>query len=235
MEMHKRFYRGAAYTILSWLIVMTAGLSTGCINPSTLAMPFMLFKEDKEEAKMPLTKNKKKEVTVVILASFANPLESRPEVQTVDRELCEKLGQEMKKRFDANHEKIKIVPYHKVKSFVNADPDLNLTTKREIGKHFNADYVINLEINSMTFYEGSYRQLFRGSTEIMVSVFDVKGEEGESPIYNDIYRTEYPTHGPIDAGSESVLSFRTLFMSRLARDLSRWFAAYPVDERLDMK
>ena len=200
-------------------------------------MPFMMFKEDKDPAKMPLTKNKKKEVTVVILCSLANQLDSRPEVQTVDRDLCIKLAEEMKKRFDANREKIKIVPYHKVKSFVNKDQDINLTDKREIGKHFDADYVINLEINSMSFYhDGSYRTLFRGTTEIMVTVFDVKADEGEGPIYNDIYHTEYPTHGPIDAGAnESVLRFRGMFMGRLARELSRWFAAYPVDERLDMK
>ena len=70
----------------------------------------------------------------------------------------------------------------------------------------------------------------------MVTVVDVKADEGEGPLYNDIYHTEYPTQGPIDAGgNESVLSFRTMFMSRLGRELSRWFAAYPVDERLDMK
>jgi hypothetical protein len=235
MEMSRRYQRTAKWTILSALILLVASLSTGCITPASLAMPFMLFKEDKEEAKMPLTKEKKKEVTVVILASFANPLESRPEVQTADRELCERLAQEMKKRFDANREKIKIVPYYKVKSFLNKDPDVTLSDKREIGRHFNADYVINLEINSMTFYEGSYRQLFRGKTEIMVTVFDLKAEDGEGPVHNDIYRTEYPTQGPLDAGNESVLSFRTMFMARLARELSRWFAAYPVDERIDMR
>jgi hypothetical protein len=233
--MRKRYYGTAAYTILSGLTLVVASLGTGCINPATLAMPFMMFKDDKEPAKMPLTKDKKKEVTVVILASFANQLDSRPEVQTVDRDLCVKLADEMKKRFEANREKVKIVPYNKVKSFVNKDQDINLTDKREIGKHFKADFVINLEINSMSFYEGSYRQLFRGNTEIMVSVFDVNGDEGDGPVHNDIFRTVYPESGPLDAGSESVLSFRNMFMNRLGRELSRWFAAYPVDERIDMK
>jgi hypothetical protein len=234
--MAMRWKRRTAYVVVSASVLFVAAVSAGCITPASLAMPFMLFTEDKIDAKMPLPKDKKKkEVTVVLLASFANPLETRPEFQTVDRELCEKLAVEMKKRFDANREKIKIIPYHKVKSFLNKDPDLNLTAKREIGKHFDADYVINLEINSMAFYEGSFRQMFRGTTEIMVTVFDVKQDEGDPPIYNDIYRTQYPEHTPIDAGSESVLSFRSAFLNRLGRDLSRWFAAYPSDERIDMR
>jgi hypothetical protein len=234
--MARRYGYTAGHAIFSGLVLLLASLSSGCITPATLAMPFMMFKEDKEPAKMPLTKNnKKKEVTVVLLCSLANPLDSRPEIQTVDRDLCVKLAEEMKKRFDANREKIKIVPYHKVKSFLNKEAENNLADKRDIGKHFDADYVINLEINSMSFYEGNYRQLFRGKTEIMVTVFDVNAEEGDGPKYNEIYHTEYPEHSPIDAGSESVLSFRAMFMSRLARDLSRWFAAYPTDERLDMR
>jgi hypothetical protein len=221
--------------LLGMLFLGTLLLNTGCINPASLEFLFMPWKDNKEQPKMPLVTDKKKETTVVILASFANPLEARPEFQTVDQELCVKLTQKLEERYKDNKEKVKIIPYYKVKSYLNKELDPTLLAKRDVGKHFKANYVINLEINSMSFYEGSYRQLFRGHTEISVTVFDMSKEAEEGPVYDDIYQTDYPNHGPIDAGNESVLSFRTAFIGRLARDLSRYFAAYPADERLDMR
>jgi hypothetical protein len=138
-------------------------------------------------------------------------------------------------RFEKNHQKVKIVPYYKTLSYLNKQADAALLSKQEIGKHFEADYVINLEINSMRFYdEGSYKQLFRGNAEILVTVYDVHREPGEGPAYEDVYRIQYPSHGPLDASGSSVLQFRSAFMSRLARDLSRLFADYPTNEKFDM-
>jgi hypothetical protein len=57
----------------------------------------------------------------------------------------------------------------------------------------------------------------------------------EGPAYETVYETWYPAHGPIDADSTSVTAFRGLFLDRVAREVSRYFAAYPADERLDMK
>ncbi len=230
--MSTRRNRSEACWRWSALILGAVVVGLGC-NPATLYF-LMPWKEDNVACKMPLTTTNKKEPVVVILASFSNPVESRPEFQAVDRDLSEKLGQALTKRYVENKEKITIIPNYKVKAYLNKEIDGNLMSKYDIGKHFNADYVINLEINSMKFYEGSYRQLFRGNSEIMISVIGISKEPGEGPVYEEVYRTEYPARGPIDAGDSSVLHFRTLFINRLARDLSRFFAPYPPDERYDM-
>jgi hypothetical protein len=212
--------------------VMALSTGFGC---DLASMSYFLWPgSDNIDAQCKLTPPKgKKETTVVLMASFAS-LETRPEFQTVDRELCERLAVELKKRADGNKEKVKIVPYYQVKSYLNKELDAHVVDKREVAKHFNADYVINLEINNMSLYEGSYRQLFRGTTEISVTAFKVDQPSGEGPILEEVYQTEYPTSGPIDAGGgNSVLQFRTLFLSRLAKDLSRYFEAYPHDEKYD--
>ena len=217
-----------------YLFLVTALLSMGC-NFATMTYFLLPWMDDKAPPKVPLTTDKK-EVTVVIQASFAQPLEAQPEFipefQTVDRDLCDRLGQALKKRYEENRDRIKIIPYYQVRSFINKNGDSRLVSPHEIGKHFNADYVINLEINGMSFYEsGSSKQLFRGKTELSVTVFDMTRPREEGPMADEAYRTEYPSSGPIDAGNSSVIQFRGLFLTRVAKDLSRLFAAAQRDER----
>jgi hypothetical protein len=213
--------------------LLTLSLGIGC-DMATLSYFLIPWADDKEPAECKLTPPKgKKETTVIIMASFAH-LETRPEFQTVDKDLSDRVAGELKKRAEANKDKIKIIPYYQVKSYLNKELDPHLLDKREIGKHFQADYVINLEINSISLFEGSYRQLFRGTTEIDVTVFDVNQPSGEGPIFENIYHTEYPSHGPLDAGGgNSVALFRSAFLNRLGKDLSRYFQPYPHDEKSD--
>src|SRR5207249_718829 len=135
----------------------------------------------------------------------------------------------MSKRFAANKEKVKIVPTAKVRSYVNSRSiDGNLVDKHDLGKHFKADYVIALEISpGLSLYEYKSPQLYRGSGEIAVAVLDVRQPKDEATIFQDVYRTEFPKRGPIDAGGSSVLQFRGLFLNHIANDLSKYFAGYP--------
>lgn len=177
---------------------------------------------------------KDKEVNVVILCDFAN-LETRPELMPVERELCDRLALTLRKRFEANKEKISFVPHARVRSFLNRNRDSGLMSAQEIGKHFKADYVINLEIDQLHLYErGSWNRLFRGHTEIAVKAFNVTQPSDEALIFEDIYHCEYPASNPIDANDTSVAQFRSQFVNRITRDLARWFAAYPIDEKVDM-
>jgi hypothetical protein len=222
-SIHKRGWCWAA------LILGALFSGSGC-NPQSLAFLFLPFTEDTVDAKVDLTKGKK-EPTLVILASFANPLEVSPEFQSVDRELTERLSQSIVARFAHNKRKVKIVPYYKVKSYLNKDGD-GLTAKLDVGKHFGADYVICLEINEMRLYpKNSPHQLFQGHTEMTVVVFDVNKES--EPIFEDIYRTEFPTTGAEDAGGSSDAQLRTIFLMHVGKDLSKWFASYPTSDRFD--
>lgn len=216
-------YRLAFLLGLTWL-------SLGC-SPAGLNFLLAPWVDDKMPPKCKLAQDKK-EVTVAILCTFGT-LETRPELLPTDGLLAERLAFELRKRSLANKEKIKIVPIARAKALVNENGDISL---HEIGNKLKADYVIGLEINSLSMYEkGSSRTLFRGNAEIAVTVVDISRPHGEATVLSEIYRREYPgARGPIDAAGSSEIDFRNLFVSKMARELSRWFTAYPSDERWDM-
>ncbi len=220
-----------------WIVFLLGciALTVGC-SPITM-FNFLLvpWVDNKVPPKCKLAPTEKdKEVSVVLLCDFAS-LETRPELLPVERELCDRLAQHLRKRFQENKEKISFLPHARVKSYLNQHRDSGLLSAQEIGQHFKADYVINLEIEHLHLYErGSWNRLFRGNTEIAVKVFNVTQPRDEALIFEEIYHCEYPASNPIDANDTSVAQFRALFVNRLARDLARWFAAFPIDEKVDM-
>jgi hypothetical protein len=209
--------------------LLVAGLSTGC---NLMAMPFFLLPgmEPKHDAKCKLASDdKEKEVRVVILAYSG--LETRPEFLKIDRELSRMMSVQMQEGFKANKEKVTIVPTSHVEKYKDEHPNWRSSDPEEIGKHFNADYVINLEINSITLYEpGSSNTLYRGRASISVDVVDVHAPS-EGPKFRHEYTCEYPrARGPIPAGESNPAQFRQAFLTVVARELSWLFTSHPVDD-----
>jgi hypothetical protein len=221
------------YWLWAAIFLGSTGLVIGC-NPQTLNFLLMPFVDDKEQPKCKLASPDKKEVMVAIVTTFAS-METRPEMLPIESELSDRLAAEMRKRAAANKEKIKFIPTAKVRSLMNQAAG-NTLSSQEIGRKLKADFVINLEINSISLYEkGSFNQLFRGKTEIELTCVDVNKPSGEATPFKDIYVREYPgARGPVDAGNSSVLEFRTKFLDVLAQDLARYFIAYSPDENRRM-
>src|SRR5438445_532908 len=137
---------------LSWaaLFLTAAGMAIGC-NPQALNFLLMPFVDDREQPKCKLSNPDKKEVTVAIVTTFSN-LETRPEMLPIETDLSDRVATEMRKLAKENKEKIKLVPTSKVRSLMNQDASGTLS-RQEIGKKLQADFVINLEVNSISLYE----------------------------------------------------------------------------------
>jgi hypothetical protein len=217
---------------LAALLLGAIVLNIGC-NPMTLSYFLTFGQDDKVDAECKLAVSGK-EAKLAILAAHAS-LETRPELVPADGELVLRLTQALAKRLEQNKEKVKILPASQVKGFQDKHPDWREWAPREIGKALNADYVLILEINSMSLYEkGSYNRLYRGQTEIALTVTDLSKPAGEDRKWDHIYTTTYPAaRGPIEVEGSSVLLFRSLFLTHVAKELSRFFTAYPSDERFD--
>jgi hypothetical protein len=165
------------------------------------------------------------------MATYANT-EVRPELLTADSELADRVGQALKKRFEDNKEKVKIVPAARVKSYLNQNLGGRTLSPYDVGQHFKADLVVALEISSISLYEpGSSNTLFRGRSEMNVTVTDLSNPRGEGTVLDDVFRIEYPRTVGRDSSGSSPIVFRTAFLNRTARDLSRWFSAWPSEER----
>jgi hypothetical protein len=220
-----RGWRWAAF------LLGTLWVSIGC-TPATLSMFFMPFVDDKIPPRCKLGDGD--EVTVCIVTNFAG-LETRPEAVPADSELAEAVAQQLRMRAKANRDRIKVVPPSRTRSYHQASVEGR--SLQDVGKHFEADYVIALEIQSMSLYQkNSYNELYRGNIEMLVRAIDVKEPAGEGTIFSDIYRCEYPgTGGPVAVSEMSMLQFRTRFMSKVAADVARYFVAYPREERISLE
>lgn len=213
-------------------VVAVAG--PGC---NVLAFPVFVLMgmNSKEDPPCKLaSKDKEKEVQVVILASTG--LETRTEFLRVDRELTSLLARHLTQGFKDNKEKVKLVSARKVDQFKDEHPNWKTMDLVKIGDYFDADYVIHLDILSISLYEPrSANQLFFGRAEIDVRVVDVN-EPDEDPIFRKVYLTEYPkTRGPIPVGDGSPTQFKQTFLDHVSRQLSWYFTAHPYDDEFKMQ
>jgi hypothetical protein len=210
-------------------ILGTLWVSIGC-TPATLSMFFLPFVDDKIPPRCKLAK--KQEVTVCIVTNFAS-LETRPDVIPAESELAQLVADQLRKRTQENREKVKVLPPSRTQSLNHAGDGPSL---HQIGKRAKADYVIALEIQSLSLYEkNSSNMLYRGNLDMLVRVVDVNQPDGEGTIFNEPYRGEYPgAIGPVDVAEMNVRHFRARFLNKVAGDVARMFTAYPREQRLDM-
>src|SRR5206468_12323787 len=108
-----------------------------------------------------------------------------------------------------------------------------LDFKEDIGHHqFNADYVIVLEIASLSLYQtGSGNTLFRGKADINVSLINVFDPDGGDPTPHH-FRCEFPSeaNGYVAVGDMTVPEFREKFLDYTARHLAWKFTAHPTKD-----
>jgi len=213
-------------------VMLVASLSAGC---NIMALPFFLIPgmEPKHDPKCKLASDdKEKEVKAVIIASSG--LETRPEFLRIDRELSRLGCVQFQEGFKKNKEKVTMVATSQVEKYKDEHPNWRSQDSEEIGKYFNADYVIDLEIDSLSLYEqGSANTLFRGRADVSITAVNVH-QATEGPIYKEEYRCEYPrARGPIPVDGNNAAQFRQRFLSVVAREISWRFTSHPVEDDFD--
>jgi len=214
-----------------WIMVFVgfaSWMSLGC-NPATLNFLAAPWVDDKVDPAYKMFAQDK-EITLVILSNFAHP-QLHPDLQPAEMELAEKVASALRERCSANKHKLKLIPYaearsHQVKQLVDGNP-----SPLEVGRKFKADYVLEMNIQSLSLYEKrSNPPLFRGEAEIAINLYKVDVKDGDHKVFNKDYRGEgSPT--PFDAGSTSPATFRAGFLTKMSRDIAKLFIAYPANER----
>lgn len=226
--------RNRTISRLRWSFVLLAGtawLSIGC-SPQTLYMFMMPFSDMNIQPEEKLFKDKK-EITLVITSNFARP-ELRPDIQGADAELALQVAQAFRKRCADNSHKLKIVSDAQVRSQQLNQLTGGQLSPVEIGKHFKADYVLDLTINSFSLTEKDlYPPMYRGKTDLAISLYKVntKDEDGHKVFAKELQRGFPSGPAPIDATSMTASWFRTLFLTKVAGDVAKTFIAYPPEER----
>jgi len=218
---------------LAALVLAALACGAGC---DVLTMPYFLLQRWMgQDSKQPpellrvASEDKDKEVKVVILA-YAG-LESRPELITADRDLTTMLTQHLQRRFKEAKEKVTIVSPGEVQRFKDTHPNWYMDLQ-ETGKRFDADYLIYLQLESLSLYEvGSHNTLYHGRAEIEVSALDLHKPD-QAPARKS-YQVEFPQGRPVVADDSNPRMFQQAFLDHIAKDISRYFASYDFEELHD--
>jgi len=202
----------------------SAALVAGCNFPANM---YFLMPESKEPAgyKRLASEDKKKEVKVVIW-TYA-PLETREEFVQVDRQLAEALAKQINEMSKENSEKVTVIPPRKVEVYKNQHPDWASLDPEQIGRYFEADYVINVEIDRLSLYEPqTHETLLRGRGQFLVKLVDVKHpDESPSPKrFTDTYPNEARF---VDGSDMDRFGFRDVFLDHAAKHMAFLFVDHP--------
>jgi len=205
---------------LTAAVMLAAMLGVGC-NPLTGAY-FMLFGvDDKIPPEFKLAKDDKHTVHVAILTSSIQ--ESRAELLGIERQLGGNIAKALDIECKQNKEKVQVVPVHKIEEFKTNNPGWKTMPQNEIGRKFDADYLVDVEVAALTLYEkDSRKQLFRGRSAITLSVYDVTKPIDEGPAFQKRLSVEYPkAQGPIPVDDETTVEkFRDTFVQRIAQEVA---------------
>jgi hypothetical protein len=213
------------------LLTAVGVLTLGC-NPLQLA-GFLLSPDAMEPPERPLAVEGK-DVKVVIVAAHAGSLPADPVLMSSDWELAVRLTRMLEERFKENKDRVTVISPSMVKSYKNSHPRWNEQPPQTIGKHFDADWVVNLEINSISLFDRSSANFFyHGNADISVTVTDVHKDVNEGQVWELPYQLEYPRSRPLERSEMGVMQFRSKFLDRIAKDMTQFFASHPPREKYD--
>jgi len=208
-------------------VFLAAGLASGC---NLLSLPFFLFgPEPKVEAEMKQigSKEKRDEITVLVL-TYAGA-ETRPEFIKVDRDLAARVSEELRTAFQYNAEKVKVVSTSKIEKFKQEHANWQTMELADVGKRFNADWVIYVELDNdtLSLYErGSAREMYRGHADYSVTLLNVHDPE-DGTIRKSFSHTYPKDDRGIQASDTTALLFKQKFLEQIARKIAWCVTSHP--------
>jgi hypothetical protein len=213
------------------LALVVAGLGLQASGCDLGSMMYFLMEDPRAPATMKALASKdEKKVPRVAILTWAG-LETRSEFIHADRQLSDLLAAQLRDLAEGNQEKLTIVPPRKIEEYKNLHPNWREKDLAEIGRRLDADYLIYLEINSMSLYEPGGNHLFRGRANLTVNLVDVRHPD-DAPAQAP-FSCLYPSDakGPIPADFDSnPVEFRQAFLKHMAKQLSYYFSRYPKRE-----
>ncbi|WP_437192318.1 hypothetical protein [Planctomicrobium sp. SH527] len=147
--------------------------------------------------------------TTVAVVCFA-PKELQWKFPQIDHQVATAVAY----RLGQNH--ITMIHPDYVKAWTDAHPGWEKAS--EIGKAFNATYVVEIELAEFSLHEGTSTTLYRGNTEAYVHVVEMDAEgEGEGErIFTKEIDFVFPTKVPRQSFDQSLNAFQKEYLSRLS-------------------
>jgi hypothetical protein len=115
--------------------------------------------------------------------------------------------------------KINVVHPDTVHAWLDEHPDWEKA--EEVGAGLQADYVIEIELESFGLYEEHSASLFRGRAEGYVNVYEIGAEGFGERIYSKDLSFVFPTEVPRSTYDQTLTSFKREYLMRLS-ELIGW-------------
>lgn len=197
----------------------------GC-NPISLTSMLIYGTKGSEvppEYPLPVPEGKEK-TGIKIVPLVTTPQLHSSEFVGVDRDLASLFERELNYWFKAADEKVEVVSQLDLEKYRRVQR--STINPIEIGKNFEADYVIDVELTGLRMYEpGAYNHLFKGQATVSVVVHDVANGGEAIPQFE--YVSQYPRVGPMVKSFDTPASeFRTNFLKSIAQELAWKFAPH---------
>ena len=189
-------------------------VSTGC-NPLTVFYFLFLLPPPKVDAAY--AGLEKQKVAVLTFASRSAQFEHAG----IDNDLAKGVARELREH--VKH--IKLVDANEVRQWRDEHSAFEPT---DVGRKFEANRVVYIEVESFTLYEEHTTQLYRGKANVRVQVFDMT-KDGDM-VWETRVEPEFPGHRPIPVTDMSRDKFRSLFTKYLTRQIAHNFFDYKAEE-----
>ncbi len=108
-----------------------------------------------------------------------------------------------------------------IQAWMDQNPDWDEVA--EIGRVFEADYVIEIEVAGFSLYEENSVELLRGRTEAYVTVVEMLPDGTGDRIYETEVDFAFPTKFPRSAGDNPYSQFKMEYLTALSEKIAWLF------------
>lgn len=115
---------------------------------------------------------------------------------------------------------IQVINPDRIRAWLDKNADWD--TPDQIGAAFGVDYVVYIELNDFNLYEKGSQVLHRGRSDVLVSVWEMEGEEGEQ-IFTRNIESIYPRAVPRSTYETKFSTFKRQYLEVLSEDIGILF------------
>ncbi len=187
--------------------------------------PLIFVGEHKKEISAEFSKLAGTRVAILVWT----PPETIFEYQFARFELASYVSDKLAAEMAGEKTSVDLVDPCDVEDFIEKDPDAQLDPRR-VGEHFDADYVVYLELVLFQIRDPEQPQFLRGRISASVAVHDVRADPDMPQSFELApVETVYPEHAPILMNPTNSLMIREQTYRKFAEEVARKFYDYTVD------
>lgn len=162
---------------------------------------------------------RKEQKEVVVVCSVPESL--RQENASIDHDLVEAIVRRFRIR------DIKTVPTKDVNQWISSIGG-TWNTPGQIAQKFDADYIIHIDLNSITYHEENSSELFRGNCLGDVYVYEIRQPDSSASrdaflVFQHEFQSVYPQLYPVSSDTTSLRTFQEKYITRISDELARLF------------